>query len=279
MDVKKFDTKPVALVIKKIIKENEDTNTYVFDYTLGAKPGQFVMLWIPGAGEKPISVAYDNGKEFWLTVCRVGQTTAELFKLKEGDKVGVRGPFGTFYKFKPGEHLTLIAGGYGVAPMYFVAHEAGKLGCKIDFLLGARTKSLLLYTQKILGLGNVNLKISTNDGSAGIRGFVTELLRTILLQDSGNKVDRVFSCGPEVMMKAVGELIEDENSGAEYFLSLEKYMKCGFGVCGQCAVDDSGECVCTKGPVVSWSYAKKLKEFGKYHRDAQGKKYFFNLIK
>ena len=87
MNIKTFDSRPVALPIKKIVKENETTNTYVFEYFLGSKPGQFVMMWIPGVDEKPFSIAFDDGNEFWLTICNVGPSTEELFKLKEGDKV------------------------------------------------------------------------------------------------------------------------------------------------------------------------------------------------
>jgi dihydroorotate dehydrogenase electron transfer subunit len=270
MDVENFDTRPVAIPIKKIVKENETTSTYVFDYALGAKSGQFVMLWIPGVDEKPFSVAFCDENEFWLTICKVGPATEGLFKLKEGDKVGVRGPFGTFYEFKKGEHLAVVAGGYGAAPMYFVASEACKNGCKVEFLVGARNKDLLLYTRKVLALGNVDLHVSTDDGSEGFKGYITQVLEDLLEKE---KIDKVFSCGPEVMEKFVGEI--SEKAGVDCWLSVEKYMKCGFGVCGQCCIDDSGECVCKKGPVMSWDYLKKLPEFAKYHRDAQGKKCYF----
>ncbi len=270
MDVKNFDTRPVALPIKKIVSENETTNTYIFEYDLGAKPGQFVMMWIPGVDEKPFSVAYCNDKEFWLTICNVGSATEELFKLGEGDKVGIRGPFGTSYEFSGGERIALVSGGYGAAPMYFVAREALEAGCKVDFLVGARNEKLLLFTQRISELGDVKLHIATDDGSSGKKGYVTGILEDLLKEGD---VDKVFTCGPEMMMKAVGELAE--KAGAKCFLSVEKYMKCGFGVCGQCCVDDTGECVCKKGPVMDYNYVKKLAEFGKYHRDAQGRKHIF----
>lgn len=268
MNIKTFDSRPVALPIKKIVRENATTNTYVFDYFLGSGPGQFVMMWIPGVDEKPFSVAFDDGNEFWLTVCNVGDATAELFKLKEGDKVGIRGPFGTSYKISEGDHLALVSGGYGAAPMYFVANEAVKKDCKVEFLVGARNKDLLLYTRKVLGLGNsVNLHISTNDGSTGFKGFVTEVLKEVLAEGA---VDKVFTCGPEVMMQAVGEIAR--GAGVECYLSMEKYMKCGIGVCGQCAIDDTGVLVCKDGPVMNYADVKDLPEFGKYHRDGVGKK-------
>ncbi len=271
MDINTFDTRPRALSIKKIIKENDYTNTYVFEYPLNSRPGQFVMLWIPGVDEKPFSIAYDDGAEFWLTICNVGPATNELFKLKEGSKVGVRGPFGTDYKFNDNEKIAVVAGGYGAAPMYFTAMKAQEKNCEIDFLIGARSKNQLLFTEKIAGLESVNLHIATDDGSIGKKGFVTLLLADLLQE---KKFDRVFTCGPEVMMKKVGEISHE--TGIKCFMSVERYMKCGFGVCGQCVIDDSGVCVCKKGPVMDFEYVKTLPEFGSYHRDQNGKKHFFN---
>lgn len=270
MDIKNFDSRFQALPIKKIIVENDTTKTFVFEYDLGARPGQFVMVWIPGVDEKPMSVAFSDKKEFWITVCDVGGASHALHQMKKGDKVGVRGALGTYYEFKKGDHLALVAGGYGAAPMYFVAHEALRCGCKVEFFIGARNKDLLLYCHKIIGLGDVNLHISTDDGSTGFKGYVTELLEEALKE---GKITKVFCCGPEVMMKAVGEI--SEKGGVSSWMSVEKYMKCGIGVCGQCAIDDTGDLVCKKGPVMSWKYLKNLPEMGKYHRDAQGKKHYF----
>ena len=272
MDLKKFDSRPVALPIQKIIKENENTNTYVFRYPLGSRPGQFVMMWIPGVDEKPFSVAYDDGKEFWLTICNVGGATAELFKLKAGDKVGIRGPMGTSYEFKKGERIATVAGGYGAAPMYFVARTA--VGCKVDFIVGARNKKLLLFIDRVKKLENVKVHVATDDGSAGVKGYNTVVLDEIL---NKKKIDRVFACGPEVMEYAVGKVVDKHSKKKKIncAVSVEKYMKCGIGVCGQCAIDDTGELACIKGPVMDWNYLKKLPEFGQYHRDAQGKKHFF----
>jgi len=269
MDMKSFDTRFRIIRIKKIIRENDVTNTYIFDYPLFAKPGQFVMVWIPGVDEKPMSVAFSDGREFWITVCKVGGFSSSMHELKVGDKIGIRGPFGTHYEIGNGQKIVLVAGGYGVAPMYFAAHEAVSAGCNVDFLMGARNKDLLIYTHKILGLG-VNLQIATDDGSVGVKGYITKILEEVL---GKSKVDKVFTCGPEVMMKAVGEISFAKKVSC--YISVEKYMKCGIGVCGQCAIDDTGDLVCKKGPVMSWDYLRKLPEVGQYHRDAQGKKQYF----
>lgn len=270
MNIKKFDSRFKALPIARIIDENSTTKTFVFEYDLGGKPGQFVMVWIPGVDEKPMSVAFDDGREFWITVCKVGPTSEALHNMKVGDKVGIRGPLGTHYEFKKGEHLALISGGYGAAPMYFVAYEAMKKNCEVEFLIGARNVDLLLYTHKVLSLGDIGLHISTDDGSAGYKGYITEVLAKVLKE---KKIDKVFTCGPERMMNAVGEVADA--AGVQSFMSMEKYMKCGIGVCGQCAVDDTGDLVCKKGPVMKFDYLKRLPEMGKYHRDAQGRKHYF----
>mgnify|MGYP000170683369 CR=1 FL=1 len=271
MDIKQFDSRFKVLPIKKIVKENDTTKTFIFDYSIGGKPGQFIMLWIPGVDEKPMSIAYDDGKELWITVCKVGPTSEALHKMDVGDKIGLRGPLGTHYEFKEGSHLALVSGGYGAAPMYFVTREALKKNCKVEFLVGARNEGLLLYLDKVAKLeGDVNIHISTDDGSKGHKGYVTEVLKDVLEK---NKIDEVFTCGPEIMMQVVGQISEEAGINAE--MSMEKYMKCGIGVCGQCAIDDTGDLVCTKGPVMRWKYLKELPEMGKYHRDAQGKKHYF----
>jgi len=278
---KKLDSRPKVLPIKKIVKETENIRTFVFDYSefshLGekSKPGQFVMMWIPGVDEKPFSIAYDDGKEFWLTIAKVGPATSELFKLGVGDLVGVRGPFGTWYEFAEGEHLALLAGGYGAAPMYNVACSALALGCKVEFIVGARSRELLLYEKRVAELakkykGQILYHAATDDGSYGYKGYNTELLAQVLKKKVGRKIDRVFACGPEIMMKKAAEMAVKARVKCQ--ISLERYMKCGFGVCGQCAMDDSGICVCKNGPVYDGSAALKLREFGRYHRDGVGRR-------
>lgn len=273
MNCKNFDTRPEVLSIKKIVKETDTIWTFIFEYELGSKPGQFVMLWIPGVDEKPFSIAYDSGKEFWLTIANVGPATKELFKLKVGDKVGIRGPFGTEFVFKKGDHLALLAGGYGSAPLYNVAVNALKLECTIEFIVGARTKDLLLYQKRVDDLrkkypGKITYHGATNDGTAGHKGFNTELLEKILKEKKG--ITQVMTCGPEIMMMKGAELAKKHRIKSQ--VSIERYMKCGFGVCGQCCIDHTGERACKEGPVYDGEKALKLDEFGKYHRDSVGRK-------
>ncbi|MBT3704608.1 dihydroorotate dehydrogenase electron transfer subunit [Candidatus Peregrinibacteria bacterium] len=271
MDVKNFNTIPETIPIKKIVKETDTIWTFQFEYNLESKPGQFLMLWIPGVDEKPFSIAYDDGKEFWLTIAKVGSATEELFKLKEGDLIGIRGPFGTHYKWEKGKHLVLLAGGYGAAPLYGLARAAVEDGCKVDFVVGARSEDLLLYEERVSALGsNVTYHAATDDGSKGHEGYNTEILEEIIASKDGEGVSKIYACGPEMMMKRAAEIARDKGIKSE--LALERYMKCGFGVCGQCCVDETGVCVCKEGTVFDGERALGFSEFGKYHRDSMGKK-------
>jgi dihydroorotate dehydrogenase electron transfer subunit len=294
---------PKSIPIKKIIIENPYVKTFVFDSQdyregegLNAKPGQFVNLWLPGIGEKPMSVAYCDEKEFWITIFAVGDFSRAMHDRKEGDLVGVRGPYGKGFWFKEGERIIMMAGGYGAAPLYFATSEAVKAGCEIDFVIGARSKDYLLYLDRVRALehgvdgkGSVALYIATDDGSEGEKGYNVLFLDKLIAEAKAGKamkeicdgnickqeevtvkpIDWVYSCGPELMMKSVSDKCFDAGVSAQ--LSVERYMKCGFGVCGQCCVDDTGVRSCKEGPVFDNDRARKITEFGKYHRDGVGR--------
>lgn len=266
------DRLPKTHRIAKITQETEHVKTFTFDVSLGARPGQFIMVWLPGYDEVPMSVAMDDGKHIKMTFFDVGDLTKELFKLKEGNLVGIRGPFGTQYEWKKKQHLILVAGGYGAAPMYFVANEAINDDCTIDFVVGARGKEHLLYLDEIRGLKNTTLHVATDDGSVGHKGYNTEVLETLLTAPR-SQLTSVFACGPEMMMKRISDICAQKN--VECAMSLERYMKCGYGLCGNCVVDPLGIRLCIDGPVVKNEIVQKIEEFGKYHRDDLGKKHYF----
>lgn len=261
---------PQIVEITKIVLENPIVKTFYFDISIDAKPGQFVMLWLPGVDEKPISVALDDGKKLALTLCSRGKTTQQIAKMKVGEKLGIRGPYGTMFNFKEGEHLALVGGGYGAAPLYFVAHEAVKKNCKIEFIEGARSEKHLVYIDRLKKLPNTNVHIATDDGSVGFKGYNTEVLKKVLEEE---KIDRIMTCGPELMMQKVGEIGDAKDINTQ--ISVERYMKCGFGVCGQCVLDPLGIRSCVSGPVMNSKVLKMLDEFGKYHRDDLGRKQYF----
>ncbi len=263
--------KPEIAVLKSIKPEAENVLSFVFEYkNLNSKPGQFLMLWIPGVDQKPFSIAGDDGKTFTVAVFKIKKFTSKLFTLKPGDKVGVTGPFGNPYSWKKKQHVIAVGGGYGSAPLSYLINDAKKDACSYELLIGSRKKSLLLYADKF---PKKYTHLSTDDGSAGHKGYVTEVLdeRLSTLTTAQKKKTTVFVCGPEPMEYAAA--IVAKKHGVDSQISVERYMKCGYGICGQCCIDDTGEPMCQVGPVITGKHALSLKEFGKYHRDKAGSKH------
>lgn len=256
---------PQILKIKKIVDEAKDFKTFIFGYKLNAKPGQFVMVWLPRVDEKPFSVSFQDSKTFGITIFKIGRFTEQLFKLKKGDKLGIRGPYGNSFSFR-GKNIVLVGGGCGGAPLGFLADELKKRKKNVNFIIGAKCKDSLLFLNR-MKFAKIKTYTTTDDGSYGFKGFTTYFLRNFLEE---NIVDFVYSCGPEIMMKTVVNICEEFNIPCE--LSLERYMKCGIGVCGQCAMDYSGVRVCKEGPVFPANVLKKIHEFGKYRRGKSGRK-------
>ncbi|MBT3949406.1 dihydroorotate dehydrogenase electron transfer subunit [Candidatus Parcubacteria bacterium] len=265
------------LKISKIEQENDQVKTFYFDFELNSKPGQFVMLWVPEIDQKPFSVAYDNGKTFGLTVFKRGPLTEKLFEMNVGDRVGISGPYGTWFSLKPHTHYIMVAGGYGAAPLGFLAERlTEEYGVTVDFCIGSRNKDLLLFEERISKIPNTFLHIATDDGSEGHHGYVTDILSQVIEKRKDakdllqNRDVIVCTCGPELMEKKVLDICNEKDVNCE--VSIERYMKCGVGICGQCVVDDLGICMCKEGPVVPKYIANKIKEFGNYHREKSGAK-------
>lgn len=261
---------PEMVSIIDIVQETENVKTFTLNISLHAQPGQFVNIWLPGIDEKPFSVAEDNGKTLKITFFSVGEFTKRLFECKIGDKIGIRGPYGRYYVWEKGSTLALVAGGYGAAPMYFLAQKAVENDCIIHFIVGAKNKSHLLYLNAISYLPKSFLHIATDDGSMGHKGYNTEVLENILQKHS---IDKVFACGPEKMLYSVFHLCQKYKIEGQ--LSMERYMKCGFGVCGQCVMDNTGDRVCVEGAVMTTEQLSNISEFGQYHRDKEGLKKMF----
>lgn len=257
---------PIALPIAKIIDEAKDIKSFFFKHSLNAKPGQFINLWIPGLDEKPYSISHQSEKDFAVTIRKIGNFTKKLFELKKGTILGIRGPYGSGYKLE-GKNILLAGGGCGCGPLAFLADEAAKKKIKVTFIIGANSKDQLLFVSRMKKIARVIA--ATDDGSYGFKGLATSVLEDFLTNEK-NKTDKIFSCGPEVMLKKVAAICEKNKIDCE--LSLERYMKCGFGICGQCCMDLTGWRVCTEGPVFNLEQIKRITEFGNYRRDATGKK-------
>lgn len=259
---------PKMLEIEKIVEEAKDFKTFIFRRNLGAAPGQFVMMWLPSVDEKPFSISFQDSSRFGITVAKVGKFTEELFKLKQGDKVGIRGPYGKGFTLK-GSKVVLVGGGCGTAPLGLLADEFKKRNADVHFIIGARSKEYILFKDRMKQTG-IKTYFATDDGSFGFKGYTTNILEKFL---SKNKVDMVYTCGPEIMMKFVIGICDKFNVPCE--VSLERFFKCGIGLCGQCCMDNSGAMICKDGPVFPSSAVKNLLEFGKYKRKKSGKKVKF----
>lgn len=266
-----------TLPIKKIIIESTLVKTFCFSHDLKSKAGQFVMLWVPGIGQKPFSVCCDDNNEFHLTILQRGYVTTKLFELQVGDNVGIAGPYGTAFTVQPNTHYIMVAGGIGMPPLRFLAERASlQKDVTIDFCLGAKNQESLILEKPLQTISNICLHIATEDGSKGYHGCVTDLLPNLIKsaeKGRGNKRIMVAVCGPELMEKKVLDFCNNYQIPCE--ISIERYIKCGVGICGQCAVDGLGICLCKEGPVVSRYIANKITEFGFYSRDNYGLKHFF----
>ena len=253
--------RPTICEIKEIVVETPTVKTFILDRKFKFMPGQFAMLWLPGVDEKPFGYSSDRS----FTVTKVGRFTETMHNLKEGDLIGVRGPYGT--SFEPlGDRILGVAGGIGVVPVVTAMEEFSRKGFEVTTILGARSKEELLFIDRFKRCGE--LFLCTDDGSLGYRGFTTERLEELLKGDG--EFDLIITCGPELMMKKVVDI--GDRYGIPVQVSLERYMKCGIGLCGQCALDDEGLCVCRDGPVFWGDRLKYISEFGRYKRDESGSK-------
>ena len=231
-------------------QENSRTNTLVFDQPLiGAQPGQFVMLWLPGIGEKPYSIL--NSDPFSVAVTAVGLFSENLIAGKAGERVWVRGPYGQGFQLS-GCRLLFAGGGYGAAPLLFLAQKARQNQNEVKVCLGARTAGDLILVNDFQRLG-CEVLVSTNDGSAGETGLVTQLVESI---NSAFGTDMLYACGPVAMLSSLAVYCRNNSLASQ--LSWEAQMRCGIGLCGSCELDNdlrvlagipAGWLTCKDGPV------------------------------
>jgi dihydroorotate dehydrogenase electron transfer subunit len=256
---------PKIIEILETKNENQDTKTIFFEHSEKIIPGQFFMIWIPGVDEIPMSVSYINKNIKGITFKKVGDATNALFKLKTGGKIGIRGPYGNGFKIN-GKKILFIGGGTGISTLVPAVEEATKKKISTTVILGAKNKNNLFFEER-LKKTNAKIYVSTDDGSKGYKGFASDLTKNILTKEKHNAV---LTCGPEIMMKKLSEICKN----IPFQASLERYMKCGFGICGQCCIG-KGLRVCKEGPVFDGATLKNIEDFGVYKRDATGRKIKF----
>lgn len=243
----------IDVFVRDVTIETDGVTTLRFDKDIGAIPGQFGMIWLAGVGQRPMSFSFSDG----ISVKSVGPVSSALSSLSKGDKLSVDGPLGRGFDIA-GESVVLIGGGFGVAPLRFLAQQCSEQGIGVTTLLGFRSKQDVFFERELAHYGDVY--IATEDGSCGEKGLIT-----CLFDAAGTTFDRCYCCGPERMMAAV---VDTFKGSMPIQVSMERYMKCGKGLCGSCEVD--GLLVCKDGPVFD---ATQLgASFGHVKRDKTGKR-------
>lgn len=261
----------VPALLRVLQRRRETADTYTLTLDPGERgfafvPGQFNMLAVPGVGEVPISISGDPGEPRRLihTIRAVGPVTRALCRLKPGETLGVRGPFGTAWPVaeQTGRDLLIIAGGLGLAPLrpavYEVLARRREFGA-VEVIYGSRSPQDLLYPQELSRWrGRFDLRVHVTVDAAGPEwrgpvGVVTTLI-------SHARFDPPYTsalvCGPGVMMRfTVAELLSRGVPEEHIFVSLERNMQCGLGLCGHCQLGPVF--VCKDGPVFSYARVKK----------------------
>lgn len=261
---------PQVVKIKRIIEETPTVKTFIFPWEVKDEiPGQFFMLW-NFQDEKPMSISTINpvDDEIGFSVKMVGPFTQSLHRLQENDLLGLRGPYGAGFEIA-GSRVLAVGGGIGMAPVAAFTEEASKRGVDVDVVTASTTKGEILFQDR-LEMTGANILPTTDDGSHGFCGFATELAEKRIKEED---YDMLVACGPEIMMKKLSDISKQYQLPGQF--SLERYMKCALGICGQCCVDDMGWRICVEGPVFWGDQLSMISEFGKYKRDSSGIKNHF----
>ncbi len=258
--------------IEETIAETPTVKTLVFKDSLSysAKPGQFLMIWIPRIEEIPMSVMINSNEGYAaVTIRKFGIGSTALFERKKDDLIGLRGPYGNRFTLRKNyRKILIIGGGTGLVPLLRLACLASKSNVESTIVMGARTKTEVLFekiTRRIIHGNNSTLLVCTDDGSYGIKGTTVSTMGKLVRNDF---FDCVYTCGPELMMKAVVDLSNKISMPVQ--ASLERYMKCGIGICGSCCLDSS--LVCQDGTVFDGRQLSKMLDFGISYRDKDGQK-------
>ena len=218
------------------------------DIAKNAKAGQFVMFRIDDKGERvPVTVAVTDKQKGTVTIIaqEMGKSTAHLGKLNVGEYIkDFVGPLGHPTEVKNYGTVVAVAGGVGTAEVFPVIKALKEAGNKIITIVGARNKDLIILQDEIKASSDV-LLIATDDGSAGKKGFVTDVLKDVMAEET---VNMVYAIGPVPMMKAVSNLTKEKN--IKTFVSLNPIMVDGTGMCGACRVSVDGKTrfACVEGP-------------------------------
>jgi len=246
---------------KIVFNEQVADRTYLMgldapEIVTAASPGQFVMIRVGPVLDpllrRPFSISGALQGGILLILYKVvGRGTAIMAAAEKGERMTVLGPLGRgFSQPRPENRPLLVAGGIGIAPLFFLAQALGEE--KLEFLAGYRCAAEIVPFEKI-GLKGVNAAVATDDGSVGHHGFVSALLESRL--ESNAQAPVLYACGPSAMLKRVAAVSLGKGVSCE--MSLESFMACGIGACQGCAVKSSDQIelkyhlICREGPIFS----------------------------
>jgi NAD(P)H-flavin reductase len=256
--------------------DNEDTFTLELTPPAGHelapfKPGQFNMLYVFGVGEVPISISGDPDRPGVLvhTTREVGAVTQAMRRLRIGDAIGVRGPYGTSWPVEAaeGRDVVLIAGGIGLPPLrpalYHVLARRERYG-RVMLLYGARTPEDMMFPDELAkwrAMFDLEVHITVDRATGNWRGNVGVVTPIVKRAPIDPRRTVAMICGPEIMIRfACQELARRGVSPQDTYVSLERNMKCAVGLCGHCQV--GGHLVCRDGPVFSYDQVERLLDQG-----------------
>jgi NAD(P)H-flavin reductase len=320
------------VTLEGVEPECPGVHTLHFKDSLPLAPGQFYMIWVPGKGEIPLTASIISpGDRRGLTVAAVGEKTHALNRMRPGDRIGIRGPFGCGFHLR--DDWLWVGGGIGASPMVASLSALVEAGQKATVILGSTRADALILRRRAVALledgGDVvggaadvaagraadvaaggavdvaageagagegdkagdeadshpdiipddgiystprgSLHICTDDGSAGYRGLASQLAHSLIMErkESGQEMFKgLAACGPEPMMLTLLELAGLHGLRCQF--SLERFMKCGVGICDSCTMD--GLQICRDGPVFDGAALSEMGEFGRFVRDLSGRK-------
>lgn len=261
-----------VVVIDQIVQQTPGTRTLFFndDLCYRSKPGQFVMVWIPRAEELPMSLMSGHKEKYSaITIRKKGFGSTQLYNKSKGEMIGIRGPYGNhFIVKKKFRKVLLIGDGMGIIPLLKLIAILNDYSVNTTLIIGAKSKDEVLFEKQASDflLKTVHkIVVTTEDGSYGVHGQATDAMTIILERE---KFDSVYTCGPELMMKKVFDIASLYSLPVQ--ARLERYMKCGIGICASCCIGE--QLVCKDGTVFNEKALKNMNDFGRTFRDKSGRK-------
>ncbi|MBR9679067.1 MAG: hypothetical protein GON13_02260 [Nanoarchaeota archaeon] len=241
--------------IKKIINETPTVKSFIISKPFKKfTPGQFVQVTVPGSGEITLGITSPpKASTLKITVNKVGNVTKKMHELLVGDLIGIRGPYGNGWPKLNDKKIIMIAGGVGIVPLKPLIHE---LKGEVELYYGAKTREDLLFydeLKKIVKKTEFTVDEKTGNSNCNV-GVVTEICKNVNCENSVALV-----CGPPVMMKFVVKTLKQQGfKNEQIYLSLERLMQCGIGMCEHCRVGK--KLVCQDGPVFRYDEIKNFYE-------------------